>query len=561
MKYLYLYCIIIFMFSCVSPDGIKENKVVNPDYDKAYEYIDVGKTDSSFFFFDKARQVFLDNKDSLGVAKCLVNMAITLKDQNDYFGAQETALQAVSYMNVNNPKHQIYLSTNYNNLGVASSALGQYETALSFYELALKFSNDSLNTFGYQNNIAICYQNLRLYDKAIGIYNNLLVKTKNTPKPYAQILSNLARAKWLQNSHYHAERELLEACAIRARENDFWGLNASYGHLADYYTAHDINTALQYAKKMYKVAEELKSADDQIYALGKLVELTTSNSAKEYFRIYRNLSDSVQLARAAAKNQFAVIRYEVEKNKTENLRLEKENTEKQYRLTRQRVITVGTVFLLVLAVGGGSIWYKRRKQRLELEAENKVKETQLHLSKKVHDVVANDIYRVMTEVEYKDNLDREGLLDKLEVIYNQSRDISHNVEQRSIAETSYNEQISSLLRSFASANCHISIAGNDAGQWTDVSPRIREEIKHVLQELMVNMKKHSRAEQIVVRFEKLDRKLKIFYKDNGVGLQTDKSEGKGMVNTVSRIESLGGEIIFANTLGKGLTVNAVIPLI
>ncbi|MGE8377278.1 MAG: tetratricopeptide repeat protein, partial [Sphingobacterium sp.] len=143
MKYLYLYCITIFMFSCVSPDRIKEDKAVNPDYDKAYEYIDAGKTDSSFFFFDKARQVFLDNKDSLGVAKCLVNMAITQKDQSDYFGAQETGLQAVSYMNVNNPKHHIYLSTNYNNLGVASSALGQYKSALSFYGLALKFSNDS----------------------------------------------------------------------------------------------------------------------------------------------------------------------------------------------------------------------------------------------------------------------------------------------------------------------------------------------------------------------------------------------------------------------------------
>lgn len=549
------------MFSCVSPDGIKENKVVNPDYDKAYEYIDAGKTDSSFFFFDKARQVFLDNKDSLGVAKCLINMAITLKDQSDYFGAQETGLQAVSYMNLNNPKHHIYLSTNYNNLGVASSALGQYKSALSFYGLALKFSNDSSNTFSYQNNIALCYQNLRQYNKAIEIYNNLLEKTKESPKRYARVLSNLARAKWLQNSNYQSEAELLEAAAIREQEKDLWGLNASYSHLTDYYTNSNTQIALLYAQKMHTVAREIKSVDDQIYALGKLVELTPSYGAKEYFREYQHLSDSIQQARAAAKNQFALIRYEVEKNKTENLRLEKENAQKQYRLTRQRVITGGTVFLLIIAIGGGSLWYKRRKQRLELEAENKVKETQLHLSKKVHDVVANDIYRVMTEVEYKEDLDREGLLDKLEIIYNQSRDISHNVEQRSIAETSYNEQISSLLRSFASANCRISIAGNDAGQWTDVSPRIREEIKHVLQELMVNMKKHSRAEQIVVRFEKLDRKLKIFYKDNGVGLQTDKSEGKGMANTVSRIESLGGEIIFANTLGKGLTVNAVIPLI
>ncbi len=548
------------MFSCVSPDRIKEDKAVNPDYDKAYEYIDAGKTDSSFFFFDKARQVFLDNKDSLGVAKCLVNMAITQKDQSDYFGAQETGLQAVSYMNVNNPKHHIYLSTNYNNLGVASSALGQYKSALSFYGLALKFSNDSSNTFSYQNNIALCYQNLRQYNKAIEIYNNLLEKTKESPKRYARVLSNLARAKWLQNSNYQSEAELLEAAAIREQENDLWGLNASYSHLTDYYTNSNTQIALLYAQKMHTVAREIKSVDDQIYALGKLVELTPSYDAKEYFREYQHLSDSIQQARAAAKNQFALIRYEVEKNKAENLRLEKENAEKQNRLIRQRVITGASIFLLVLVAGGGTLWYKRRKQRLELEAENKVKETQLHLSKKIHDVVANGIYRVMSEIEHNEEVDRDGVLDKLENMYHQSRDISHNVEQQTIIEVPYNEQLASLLKSFAADHRRVLIAGNDAEQWAEISKRIKEEVKHVLQELLVNMKKHSQAEQVVVRFEKSDQQLTIYYKDNGVGMPAEKSQGKGLANTVSRIESLGGKIIFVSEPGKGLDITTTIPL-
>ncbi|WP_343564131.1 tetratricopeptide repeat protein [Sphingobacterium sp.] len=488
-------------------------------------------------------------------------MAITLKDQNDFFGAQETALQAVSYMNTNDPKHYIYLSTNYNNLGVASSKLGQYKTALSFYELALKFSNDSSNTFSYQNNIGICYQNLNQYNKAIEIYNSLLGKTKNNPKRYARILSNLARTKWLQNSRYPAENEMLKAMTIREKEKDLWGLNASYVHLTDFYTKNSPNTALLYAEKMYEVAKELKSADDQIYALGKLVELAPSNLAKKYFSIYQHMADSVQQARAAAKNQFALIRYEVEKNKAENLRLEKENTEKQNRLIRQRAITGASIFLLLLAVGGGTLWYKRRKQRLELEAENKVKETQLHLSKKIHDVVANGIYRVMTEIEYKEDIDREGMLDKLEHMYNQSRDISHDVEQKTITEIPYSEQIAELLKSFAADHRRVFIAGNETELWTNVSRRVKDEIKHVLQELMVNMKKHSQADQVVVRFETSGQQLKIVYKDNGIGMPQEKTQGKGLSNTVSRIESLGGEIIFVSELGKGLSVTTNIPLV
>src|SRR5690606_5404823 len=368
---------------------------------------------------------------------------------------------------------------------------------------------------------------------------------KNDPKEYARVLTNSAVAKWQASKRYNPVPGLRSALSIREKASDLWGQNSSYAWLSDYYKDTKSDSSLYYAYKQYAMANVINSADDEIKALERLIKVGPSDSIISYFNQYKILNDSIQQARAAAKNQFALIRYEVEKNKADNLRLEKENAEKQNRLVRQRAITGASIFLLILVVGGGTLWYKRRKQRLELEAQNKVKETQLNLSKKVHDVVANDIYRVMTEVEYKDDLDREGLLDKLEVIYNQSRDISHNVDQLPVIEVPYNEQISALLRSFATDHRRVSIAGNDAEQWADISKRVKNEVKYVLQELMVNMKKHSQAEQVVVRFEKSDRQLKIFYKDNGIGIPKVKSEGKGLTNTVSRIENLGGEIIFA----------------
>jgi len=563
LKYYFLYLIPILIPSCNRNRELQLKKIENIDYDKAYEYVDNGKPDSSFFFFDRARQVFLDNGDSLGVAKCLVNMAITQKDQGDFYGAQETALQALDFMNKNNLKHHIYLSTNYNNLGAATVNLNDLENAISFYNLAIRYSDDSINTVTYKNNLALCYQKLEKFEKAIAIYNEIanVDFVKSSPVEYARVLSNLARTKWLQNSNYNALPELHQALKIRQQENDLWGQNASLSHLSDFYVATNHKKSLVYAESMYEIASRLKSSANKLQALEKLIKLAPYDRTKRYFQEYQQLNDSIQQARSAAKNQFALIRYEVEKNKADNLRLEKENVEKQNRLVRQRAITGASIFLLLLAVGGGTLWYKRRKLRLELEAENKVKETQLHLSKKVHDVVANDIYHVMTEVEYRDDLDREVLLDKLEIIYNQSRDISHNVEQRSTVEVPYNEQISTLLKPYGTSDRRISIVGIDAEQWGDVSKRIKVEIKHVLQELMVNMKKHSAAERVVVRIEKSDQELKIFYKDNGVGLPAERPQGKGMANTVSRIESLGGGIIFDSEPGEGLSITVNIPLI
>nr|GFD55410.1 hypothetical protein [Tanacetum cinerariifolium] len=61
---------------------------------------------------------------------------------------------------------------------------------------------------------------------------------------------------------------------------------------------------------------------------------------------------------------------------------------------------------------------------MELEAQNALRNSQLNTSKRVHDVVANGLYRVMTEIENQADMDRENVLDKIEALYEKSRDIS-----------------------------------------------------------------------------------------------------------------------------------------
>ncbi|QRY57291.1 tetratricopeptide repeat-containing sensor histidine kinase [Sphingobacterium siyangense] len=480
-------------------------------------------------------------------------------DYGDFFGSQETVLSSLRYLNKNVESNHNLLSLAYNTIANSTAKLKQFDDAIRYFKLAIEFTKDPEIELKYKNNLSVCLRDAKKYDEAINLSQSNLQKSVYGSRDYAMILNNLAKAKNLQNPEYNPLNDYWLTLKIRVNYNDLWGLNSSYSSLAQFYTGVEIDSALYYSKKQYQIAKQLKSPDDQINALKRLIEYNGDNQ-RQYFTLFLELNDSIQQARAAAKNQFALIRYEVEKNKADNLRLEKENVEKQNRLVRQRAITGASIFLLLLAVGGGTLWYKRRKQRLELEAQNRVKETQLHLSKKIHDVVANGIYRVMSEIEHGDEVDRDGVLDKLENMYHQSRDISHDVEQKTITETPYNEQLASLLKSFAADHRRVLIAGNDAEQWDDISKRIKDEVKHVLQELMVNMKKHSQAEQVVIRFEKSEQKLSIFYKDNGVGISEEKSNGKGLANTVSRIESLGGDITFVNEPGKGLNITTIIPL-
>lgn len=560
MKSLPIYIAVLVFVACSANDKNQNVVIQNPDIDKAYEYLERGIVDSAFFAFNKAKDIYIEANDSLNAANCLINMAITQQDQGDYFGAQETGLQATDYLDKSDSSHHIYISTNYNNLGIATGKLSDFEKALTFYELALQFSTDSLYTSIYQNNMAICYQELKRYDKALQIYTDIYDKVRYNKRQYARVLSNLARTKWLEDPTYPAVGEFLKSLAIRKEENDLRGLNASYVHLTDYYIGTHPDSALRYAMKMFDTATKIHNADDVVYALSKLIELSPETESKEYFHTYQSLTDSLHQARAAAKNQFALIRYEVEKNKADNLRLQKDNAEKINRLTRQRFFTGSLVFLLVLSVVGGRFWYKKRKQRLDLEAQHKIKASQLKTSRKVHDVVANGIYRVMSEIENKEDIDREGILDKLEGVYHKSRDISYEAEDSLPAEQSYAQQITELLTSFATADQKVLIVGNESQLWDHVNENIKTEIRHVLQELMVNMRKHSHTDQVVIRFEKIDAQLKIYYKDSGVGMKNVDSQGNGLKNTGSRIKNLDGEIIFVSEPGNGLKVEIAIPI-
>ncbi|WP_431293544.1 hypothetical protein [Pedobacter sp. P26] len=230
--------------------------------------------------------------------------------------------------------------------------MADYSNALKFYNLAIDYADRPFDINLYLNNKAKIYQDTKNFKESLKIYNQILSKNSDNPKEYARALSNLAKTKWLINLNYNAEPEFLKALNIRLKENDLWGLNASYAHLSDFYSIIKPTLALHYAEKMYSVAKKIKSADDQLEALQKLTNLGPTSKIKQYFEIYYKLDDSLQTARNAAKNQFALIRYETEKSKADNLVLQKDNDGKRYQII---ILIIGILLLIIV----GTFWYKK----------------------------------------------------------------------------------------------------------------------------------------------------------------------------------------------------------
>jgi len=529
----------------------KTQKIVSEDqwadYRKAYGLLTTNK-DSAFFYFNRSASRSVDKEQ---VALAYYNMAMIQSDAGDHYGAQESLTLSLKSLDEHRFKDRNYLATDYNEIGMTCTRLTNYDQALKYYELALHFADDTTFKPYILNNRGNAYKKLKMYSQALASYKEVIPLIDKRSTAYARTLTNLATTKWLSDRHYDAAPELRKALNIRLNQNDLWGENSSYANLSDFYFDRKPDSALWFARKMYAIASRLQSPDDEMEALQKLAILSSSTEAKPYFLRYQALSDSLETKRNAAKNQFALIRYNVEKNKAENLQLQKENSEKGYQLA-------GVLLIAVLGSALGALWYRKRNQTLKLEAENNIQQNKLRLSRKVHDIVTNGIYRVMNEVEHNDEIDRGDLLDKLEVVYDQSRDITYEKDQAPTDDVA--GKINTLLNAFKSKSIKLAIVGNKTTLWQHVDSKITTQLELVLQELMVNMSKHSQATQALVGFESDNKSLMIIYRDNGVGLPADVQFGNGLQSTVSRIEGIGGHLTFERQEGRGLQLQITIPL-
>ncbi|ANH84111.1 histidine kinase [Niabella ginsenosidivorans] len=517
--------------------------VTSTDYKKGESLLNI-KNDSAFYYFNRAASA---STDSLQIAMAYTYMAIIQSDAGDYFGSQESLLQSLKLLDERKEKDQQCLLSDYNELGSTSLRLKNYDAAIDYYNQALKFTKDSNYKRVTLNNKAVACQEKKEYAQALAIYSSIISESRTDNKEFARILSNMAKVKWLQHPGYNAAPEFLTALQIRKNENDNWGLNASYAHLSDYYQHAHPDSALIYANKMYAIARQLNSPDDELYALQKLTLLSPPEAIKTYFTRYQQLSDSLQTARNNAKNQFALIRYEVAKNKADKLALQKDNTEKKIQILVQWGLLSGTIILAIVIF----FWYKRRKQRM-------IREQQLNTSRKIHDEVANGIYRIMSEVEHAAFVEKEPLLDKLDIVYERSRNISY--EHPETVHPDFQQSITELLESFASETTRILIVGNTKEIWEGLLPKAKTALKHVLQELMINMKRHSAAGNVVVKFERSESLLKILYSDDGIGLPPGFHYGNGLTSTENRMKMIGGRIIFDRTTTKGLKIQLYIPM-
>ena len=87
-------------------------------------------------------------------------------------------------------------------------------------------------------------------------------------------------------------------------------------------------------------------------------------------------------------------------------------------------------------------------------------------------------------------------------------------------------------------------------------------IYRIIQELVSNVLKHAKANEIIIDVTRTPGRLSVVVSDNGVGFDTTKqTDGMGLSNVRSRAASLGATVQVDSTPGKGTTVSVECPVV
>lgn len=347
-----------------------------------------------------------------------------------------------------------------------------------------------------------------------------------------------------------------------------------------YYTSEgDCKTGIPYYKKAIQLYEAVHLPEGVMYAVQMLgwsySKCGFADSSYKAMLILKNLRDSIFKDETAKKTAEYRTLYETEKKERENLLLQKQNVE-QERKTQILLISSIAGFLILIA----TFWviyirYKHRKkaemderiamqQKLRFKAVMEAEEKErVRIARELHDSLGQMLSAAKMNISAMDsyNDDDAKLAGNAKKLIDDSvkevRTISHNLMPTSLMEKGIEPALNELAAKINDTGLmQIDLLVSTGDERLDSSVEIA--IYRIVQEVVNNMIKHSKANRVEVMLDYNPEKVYLSIKDNGVGFDTaniETSSGIGWRNIFSRVYMMNGDVQIQSQPGRGTLVN------
>lgn len=566
LSFLYLLFVFIIVISCQKKEkntDLRKNKKLQTEklLVIADRFYDNKKFDTSFYYYNKIHLLCNPVQDADISVKALNRMAYIQQIHEDYIGSKSTLTEALPYLkHIKNPN--INWNT-YNLLGNGYLKTADYTTALTYFNKALTLKTSESKKESVKKSIGFVYMKEGKHFEAIEIFEHYLENNdvSTNPRNYAQVLNDLGFC-YLQIKDSGAISYLKKALKIRSEINDNLGLGFTYYNLALYYLKNDSALAKRYMLLSNQNFINAGSLINSMDALKLLIDNSNGTDLKKHSIQYVETVERISEIRNRSKNKLAKIKYDSRKEKNENLILKTYKARNELQLEKQKTINIISYVVIALSLSLILTLYfylTSKGKKVKIEA---TYFSETRISKKLHDELANDIYHTMAFAENK-NLsiveNKEQLLQHLDDIYSRTRDIS---KENSPLNTDENFifHLEEMIEGFSTPKISIITTAAASINWNQFEKIKKTTVYRVLQELLVNMKKHSNATLVTIVFEKTEKSIIINYSDNGKGTDVNTITFKnGLHNVENRLLAIKGTIDIATAPDQGFQIFIKFP--
>lgn len=554
--------------------------------DVAGVYLIKGDTKLSEVYYKKALYIRKELNDTLGVAKIGANLLAFYTK----FGQPDSAMHyGLRAMKIFEEKGILnYANILKSNISSLHRSLRNYQKSLDYNFEILEYSkkiDDKQLTSNIYTNIATGYAALNKVDESVKYYK-LAIESSKEIKNYHNLsiaLNSLTGIYFELNDPDNGiatAKEAIKYLTILNSELEIASLNFLLGE--KYFGLTQFKKSKAYFLKALPYYEKNidKERVARIYEFLSIISGTEND--KKLALKYKIKSDSLSESYFDEKSSKELVeletKYQTEKKEKELLQTRTEKAETELKLSKTKNWIY--ILLAVLAIAGGVFFaINQRNKRKNQEAIIKEKERgfkaiidaqeeeRSKIARELHDGVVQQIGSVILKSRNlfsKNNLveekESQELLESLETSNQDLRNISHQMMPRALKELGIIPALNDLLKgSLSYANVKYSLEHFNIDQ--RLPEKIEITIYRITQELINNIVKHSKADQVSVQLFKANNSVILIVEDNGVGFSSQKNKkGIGLLNISSRLNMVNGDVNFEPSPKSGTLVTIKIPL-
>ncbi|MEQ8907840.1 MAG: tetratricopeptide repeat protein [Vicingaceae bacterium] len=558
------------------------------DFDKAMEY------------YEQSRQIAEETSDAKGFAVVLNNIGIIHTQKGDYDLAIEEYLKALDYEKQIGDQKGI--AEAYNNIGVVHYYMRDMENTLIYLKKSAKITEEigdlQVLKKAYMN-IGAIHQYNKQFEEALEFYEKgrEIAKELNDLNDITIAHHNIAGVYQDQGKYEKAEEFYLKALAFNEKFENKRGIALEHLNLASLFVAKKdykkaksyyeraitlstkegykeiISTAYSGLANMYEAQKQFKPAYENVlkHLLYKdsLLNEENTKSVTEMRTKYETAEKEKALAEEVARSE------QIERAKVE-AELKAANRTKWIFILIGLGVVITLIFLVVV---------QRNKRKAQAEKDAALirerdkgmqavfeaqEDERKRISKDLHDGIGQQLSGLKMAFqklsgELKSSVpEKQKELEKLSGILHDSADevrsISHQMMPKALTELGIIEAIDDMLEK-SLGNSSISYEFEHFGIENRLNERVEVSLYRISQELINNIMKHSEAKKVAVQLFKNKGKVILIVEDNGKGIKKGQvSDGHGLLNIKSRLNSIHGEVNYEPSPQSGTIATVRIPI-